>query len=207
MSFIVLDIETTGLNRHADVPLQFAYIQYDDKFILQKSGSFFIKPSLGVWHEDAVAIHGLSKEFLQENGVDPKVAAATIYALCVRNNIVGYNSKGFDGELLTYWLDHMGHPARTIQSHLDIMHEWTKRTGTRQKLTELCKNLSFTEAYLETLTKTIFRDKPTGAHAHDAAYDVTSTFMCHKRLVQAMMADAEKAHLVNAPTADIDPQL
>lgn len=207
MPYLAFDIETTGLNRHSDVPIQFAYIQYDDKFMLQRAGSFYIKPSFGVWGEEAESVHGISREFLAEHGVDPKVAAATVYALCVRNNLVGYNSKGFDWELITYWLDHMGLPARTILSHLDVMTEWQRRVGKRQKLTELCTNLGYNEQYLSTLTQAIFKDKHDPKHPHSADYDTTATFMCHKALVQLMIAEAEKAQRANGPVADVDPQL
>ena len=65
------DTETSGLDPKKNQILQFAYIMTDETFKELKRGKTYVKYEGADedWSMEAQAVHGLTREFLEENGV------------------------------------------------------------------------------------------------------------------------------------------
>lgn len=97
---LCLDIETTGLDKLNDHIIQISYIIYDfDKNETLKEYNKIIKPldEDFVVSDDSFAKHGLSKEFIIENGIDVKYAIQElVYDISNCDAILTYNGNTFD---------------------------------------------------------------------------------------------------------------
>lgn len=191
MIYTCFDIESTSKYPTKADPIQFAAIQFDESFSIIRSSNFFIKPARGIWSTEAESVHGISKFFLAEHGVEPEVAAASIYALFCSSNLVGYNSRSYDWEAISTWMQHLGCPIPPISTHADVMREWQHRLGKRQKLVDLTANLNYPSSFVSALTSRYFTDRDE-TRPHDACYDVMATFLCWKDLQLTLRKEARE---------------
>lgn len=109
--FLAIDCETTGLSKVGDDPsvgyqmVSIALIVSDVKTYSEIESLYLEIKWNGdsIWDDYAYKIHGLSKEYLEENGVDEEEAAAQIVELIMRHfdttkgiTLMGHNVATFD---------------------------------------------------------------------------------------------------------------
>lgn len=99
---ICFDIETTGLNPKEDFIIQLAALKFrkdNNEFIAKKS--WYIKPAHAYTiSPQAEAVHGLSKEFIDKNGVYFKDIADEFISLIKDADYLTYNGNSFDVKFL-----------------------------------------------------------------------------------------------------------
>ncbi|QDK01481.1 DnaQ-like DNA polymerase III subunit [Microbacterium phage LeeroyJenkins] len=82
--YLVWDAETTGIDVHEDRIVQWFMATADAEGNLLDKWQWFINPGIPV-PEEASAVHGLTTEWLQENGQDPKEALNEIRLVFLEN--------------------------------------------------------------------------------------------------------------------------
>lgn len=95
---VVLDCETSGLSAQYDWIIQLSAIKFD-KETLKETDSFnyYIRP-VGKYeiHPDATAVHGLTKEFIEQHGKPISEVGPKFLEFIKDSDIMGYNSNNFD---------------------------------------------------------------------------------------------------------------
>lgn len=96
------DVETTGLNPKEDFIIQLAVCKFEkETFNVVESKAWYIKPAHTYnISEEAQNVHGISKEFLEENGVYIKDIIPEIDAIFKDCDILTYNGNTFDIKFL-----------------------------------------------------------------------------------------------------------
>ncbi len=109
--FLAIDCETSGMNTKGDDPsvnyqmVSIGLIVSDPKTFKEIEKLYLEIKWNGEseWSDFAYKIHGLSKEYLEENGVDEEEAAAQILELIMRHfdttkgiTLCGHNAASFD---------------------------------------------------------------------------------------------------------------
>lgn len=92
------DVETTGLNPKEDFIIQLSLLKLSG-IDLQEIGrrNWFIKPAHGYTiHPDAEKVHGITKEFLEKNGVSIKDIGDDFMSFIKNCDILSYNGNSFD---------------------------------------------------------------------------------------------------------------
>ena len=96
------DVETTGLNAKEDSIIQLAAVRFNKitgEFIDGKK--WYIKPAHAYEISPAAqAVHGLSKEFIEANGVYFKDVAPEFFAMMEDADLLTYNGNSFDIKFL-----------------------------------------------------------------------------------------------------------
>lgn len=82
--YLVFDAETGGIDVHEDRIVQWFMATADKDGNLLDEWQFFINPGVPI-AEEAIAVHGLTNEWLTENGQDPKDAFKEIRLLFLEN--------------------------------------------------------------------------------------------------------------------------
>jgi DNA polymerase III epsilon subunit-like protein len=70
---LVIDVETSGLDPHVHSLLSLGAVVWEDESILDAI-EIFVRESVIVWMPEAVAIHGITPEWVQRNGMSPEEA-------------------------------------------------------------------------------------------------------------------------------------
>lgn len=98
---IAFDVETTGLNPKTDFIVQLSIIVLDRSLTPKKEYSWYINPE-GEYSisPEAFEKHGLTKEFLSQNGIRLKEIADQIIDIFGDNDILTYNGNSFDVNFL-----------------------------------------------------------------------------------------------------------
>lgn len=92
------DVETTGLNPKEDFIIQLSVTKMSgvNLSILDRR-NWYIKPAHAYTiHPDAEKVHGISKEFLEKNGVDIRTIAPDFMAFINDCDVLSYNGNTFD---------------------------------------------------------------------------------------------------------------
>lgn len=110
MNLVCFDTETTGLDVQKDHIIQLSLVKVDtanwsvvdqrDWYILPE-GNFTIPA-------EAEAVHHISKQFLQENGVSMKSIYSDLVTFTNGCDILSYNGNGYDAPILYYNLKRHG---------------------------------------------------------------------------------------------------
>lgn len=82
--YLVFDAETGGISVHEDRIVQWFMATADKDGNLLDELQIFINPGVPI-AEEAIAVHGLSNEWLAENGRDPKEALTEIRLIFLEN--------------------------------------------------------------------------------------------------------------------------
>jgi DNA polymerase-3 subunit epsilon len=96
------DIETTGLNPKEDFIIQLALAKFKkDTYEITEQKKWYIKPA----HQytispSAQAVHGLTKEFIEENGIYFKEIASEFFEIIRDADLLTYNGNSFDVKFL-----------------------------------------------------------------------------------------------------------
>ena len=94
---VCFDVETTGLSQKEDFIIQLSMTKIDRNLNKKESKSWYIKP-IHTYEIKPTAIekHGITKEFLEENGVCIKDIANEIIEFTNNCDILTYNGNSFD---------------------------------------------------------------------------------------------------------------
>lgn len=96
------DVETTGLNPKEDFIIQLAVAKFSkDTYEVIKSKKWYIKPA----HQYTISpqaqeVHGLTKEFIDANGIYFKEIAQEFFELIKDADLLTYNGNSFDIKFL-----------------------------------------------------------------------------------------------------------
>src|SRR3989344_8843941 len=104
-TFLFYDTETSGLNPCFDQIFQFAAIRTDQEFNEKNRYQFFIKLNPDVVpSKEAMTIHGISLEELEQKGISEYEAIRQIHQLVNEPGTIsiGYNTLNFDDEFLRF---------------------------------------------------------------------------------------------------------
>lgn len=99
---VAFDVETTGLNPQKDYIIQLAMIKLDSKTLeVKEQKKCYIKPE-GDYEISPQAFekHGITKEFLKQNGVNLRSVAQKIIDFFDNCDILTYNGNSFDVNFL-----------------------------------------------------------------------------------------------------------
>ena len=98
---VFVDVETTGLNPTQDRILQLSALKVDDDFNEIARWDHYIRP-LGEYNisESAQAVHGLTKEFIENNGESLVDLADDFIEFINGCDVGGYNSNNFDWKFI-----------------------------------------------------------------------------------------------------------
>jgi DNA polymerase III alpha subunit (gram-positive type) len=107
MYYLIVDIETTGLNKLKDTPIQIAWQVLNNKRQKVGKGSYYINPIKPI-SKTVIAITGIAQETLSARGYIDTVAANKYRQLVWKwqpCTLVGHNLIGFDFPILHNWLE------------------------------------------------------------------------------------------------------
>lgn len=145
MRYCILDIETSGFNKSTNAICQIAAIVVDENYNIIDTFDMYIKPYDRVYTKKAFEVHGLSEEFLKENGFKLSFVLEQFSLFVIENNInhyVGHNIRLFDKPFLV--------KALAVQyvnfallldraSYYDTMEmSWFKNGVRKSSLKDLC---------------------------------------------------------------------
>lgn len=164
MYYIVIDIETTGLDKWIDNPIQIAWIILNDRKQEVDGGSFYINstnklPSL------ITRLTGITQEILQKQGYSSSVATHKYMDLIWQYQpatLVGHNIISFDYPILHNWMEKyfegkLKQPP--FVQLIDTMHLASVKFKTRKwlKLEECAKrlNIIFNKEQLHNATEDV----------------------------------------------------
>lgn len=96
-NIVSIDIETTGLDKSKDHIVQLSAVKYTNKWKKVAEFDHYICPK-EPWEmgKEAFEKHGLTKEFIQENGVDLEDIAEEFIDFIEGCDIISYNGNSFD---------------------------------------------------------------------------------------------------------------
>ena len=142
INYIVLDIETTGLDTTKDVPIQLAYESYSlaqlsGIFFPDKKGAFYIKPRARL-SPVITKITGITDSLLEDEGLSSRDAVNNYHSLVWTHWpawLVGYNIVNFDFPIIQNWLSkytpgRFKHPP--LLGVIDVMFLCCKHFGQKK---------------------------------------------------------------------------
>ena len=180
MKLVVLDLETTGLDRNKDQIIQFAGIKIDTETNkIEDSLNLYIQP-IGDWHIDIAAYfkHRITPEFLADKPTLPEVAPQIIDFIG-DNDILTYNGNGFDIPFLKAELNKYGYDIDFMKHKCyDAFLEEKRRHG-----------ITLENTYKKYKGKTM---EEAGLTAHDAFSDIKATYAVFYAQQSEQKYDAEK---------------
>lgn len=100
-NIVAYDVETTGISTQTDKVIQLSAVKFDTDFNIIDTFDHYILPT-GVWHmsEGAFNVHGISEQFLRENGKFLKDIADEFLAFIDGCDLLSYNGNKFDIKML-----------------------------------------------------------------------------------------------------------
>lgn len=169
-NIVCFDVETTGLSDKNDYIIQLAAIKFDrDSFDIIDKRNWYIKPI----HQyeispDAFAAHGLSKEWIDENGDDLREVAPIFLDFIKNCDYLTYNGNSFDIKFIAKDLALCGFelPIENVKCYDSYIYECKKHPRT---LSNMFKNYTGEEL----------------VDAHNAFSDVQATIEVFKHQIQA----------------------
>ena len=174
MSYVVYDLETTGLDRNRCEIVQFAYAKFDENNMLIKAETLYFYHDGMHWDEEVARIsHKLSLDFLKQYKDKFDENIIKMWTVLNGETVIGHNSIDFDGPFAKTWLGKQGLTGLTFAREIDTMVAFrpiTKRA--RIKLVKLGEMIGITEDTIQMIIQLWFGTSD-NMQAHNAAYDVT----------------------------------
>lgn len=219
MLFTILDIETTGF-KYAQRPgmpnddiLEVGYIQVDERLNMLRHGVFYFYQPDFVLNAEAEAVHGLTRDFLEEHQEEFDASLCKLYTLMQQGVIIGKNNIGFDTPFIIDFLSRRGKglPEINVVNQVDlqdiftpIFRRWYKsKTGenTRKlgKLGELMEVIGKSMNEVESEYCRLFPDVKDRCGAHSALFDVYMTYLL---LEYAVKDGLDLTYYAVKPTAE-----
>lgn len=164
---VFVDVETTGLNPQQDRILQLSALKVDDDFNEVGRWNHYIKPS-GQYtiSESAAAVHGLTQEFIEQNGESFAELADSFIEFINGCDVGGYNSNNFDWKFIYNELFR-------INKDLDMNRAFYDVLGMERRL-----NPNHLDAVYKRYTGKTMEEA--GLAAHDSMSDVIATAVIMK---------------------------
>lgn len=185
-NLVCFDVETTGLSQKEDFIIQLSMVKLDEHLQEIDSRNWYIKPVHNYeMKPTAIEKHGITKEFLESNGVNLKDIANEIIEFFDNCDILTYNGNSFDVGFLYKDLKLVG-----------IDFDFSDRTF-------YDAFVLYKQLYPSTL-EAVYK-RYTGKeldNAHNALNDVRATIEVFKHLKQ----DAQKEGIEDLSTGLISPE-
>ena len=110
MIVVGLDLETTGLNKVKDRPIEVCSTLWTTNFSRSLGSTTFLVQSDGVRvSEESIEKTGLTQEMVDTFGVDPVYAYdMAMYFISRAEAIVAFNGRRFDGPMMHAWAKRLG---------------------------------------------------------------------------------------------------
>jgi len=180
----IFDIETSGFDGYRDCVAEVAWVEVDTsdpKWPITNSGHYYVNnPGLKVMPEGAFNVHGLSAQFLKNNGITFEEARVKIFKDLARQNVLGYNIK-FDVRFLTAkFYKTLYEPYFSFDEAIDIMPiaKRVMKVKSGYKLTDALIYFNISNDITDMLTKKYFNYE--SPKAHNAGWDVIATYRLAK---------------------------
>lgn len=166
---VAFDVETTGLSFTNDYIIQLSAVKVDADFNEIDVFNHYIIPSASNWtiSEEAFGKHGLSKEFIIENGEYFANIGTKFLEFIDGCDLLSYNGKGFDVKMLLKDL-------RSVGLSLDISKVFYDAFLLEAKLNPRTLEAVYTRYTGKTIE-----------NAHNALFDVYATIEVFKHQIQA----------------------
>ena len=109
-NIVAYDVETTGISAMTDKVIQLSAVKFDNDFNIIDTFDTYISP-IGVWHmsDGAFKVHGISEEFLRENGRPMKEVGIEFLQFITDCDLLSYNGNKFDIKILVKDLREVGY--------------------------------------------------------------------------------------------------
>jgi DNA polymerase III epsilon subunit-like protein len=110
MKLVCFDTETTGLDVQKEHIIQLSLVKFDtDTWQILDQRNWYILPDVPFTiPAEAEAVHHISKEFLQQNGVSFRSIYDDFMAFTDGCDMLSYNGNGYDAPILYYNLKRLG---------------------------------------------------------------------------------------------------
>ena len=96
-NIVAFDVETTGLDHNVDSIIQLAAVKFDSDFRELDTYCVYVKPENDFTiAEGAFEKHGLTKEFILENGYPSSSVMQQFNEFCKDCDMLSYNGNTFD---------------------------------------------------------------------------------------------------------------
>lgn len=113
MTYVVYDLETTGLNRQSDEITQIAAAYVENGTIVRRFCQF-VRIQGEVPYEVS-KLTGIYKDFLDKEGIPLKQALQNFKSFCGKNILIAHNGKSFDSKFLKKAFEQAGIPFENRQ--------------------------------------------------------------------------------------------
>ena len=176
MSFVVFDIETTGLSSFHNEIIQFAYIMFDSNNQFVKAENLYFYREGMHWDQDlSDRVHHITLDFLKQFEDQFEENLLKMYSVLNRANVSGYNSNSFDCPFVKNWLSKFGLNDFEFGIKQDAMIGLRPRSKrARIKLVKMLELFDLTDEMVAGVSSLWF-DSSKRHSAHDAVYDTTAT--------------------------------
>ena len=188
MSYIVFDVETTGLPKSNNISpkeykkwpyiVQFSWVYVDSKYNKEEK-SFIIKPDNYIIPQESINIHRITNEIANSSGIDIKKALHYFITDCKKTNrLIAHNAR-FDVSVIL---------SSCYRNNISTHFIKKKRiVCTMRCTTKICKIKGRYGSYkypkLEELYIFLFGGKP-NVKLHDALEDARITQLCYEKLTK-----------------------
>lgn len=193
MSYVVYDLEASGLLESVCDLQQCAMLVFDDNHILVRAENLYFYKENMHFSEEAYEVNGLSLEFLSQYKDKFEENIIKMYALLNRAKVAGYNNLDYDDPFVTTWLRRNGMGSFAIGLSRDVMQIYKpiyKRQAIKLvKLIPFVRDngiLNLSEETVDYMTDMWFGAK--GTVAHDARWDVTATALLFQHALRTGLA-------------------
>lgn len=187
----IYDIETSELSIYKAKVLSFGGVQLDidtstKEFKISNPIHIFINnPDLQYLSQENMNVHGLSVQFLRENGISPDDAADKIFKYLHAQNIAGFNNRKFDDPIIESFLYKAFYSLETA-SNTDVSVLYQKIYGGRKpSLAKVAEYFNIDHHLIGAITRKL--QKEVGGlgsiNSHDALYDCVKTALCLVELI------------------------
>jgi DNA polymerase-3 subunit epsilon len=142
MREIVLDTETTGMDpTKGDRMVEIGCIELVNHMPTGKGLQLYINPECEI-PEDAIAVHGITNEFVADKPTFSEVYSEFIDFIGKDSRLVIHNAE-FDMKFINYQLGQVGHPAISWSRVIDTLAMARKKfPGSPANLDALCRRFS-----------------------------------------------------------------
>ena len=188
MSYIVFDVETTGLPKNNNISpkqykkwpyiVQFSWIYVDSKYNKEEK-SFIIKPNNYVIPQESINIHRITNKLANSSGIDIKEVIHYFITDCKKTNMLVAHNAQFDVYVILAACYRNNIPTAFIRNKRIIC--------TMKCTTNICKIKGRYGKYkyprLEELYTFLFGKVP-NVKLHNALEDARITQICYEKLTR-----------------------
>lgn len=180
MSYIVYDLEASGLSESICDIQQCSILVFDDDHTLIRAENLYFYKKNMHFSQEAYEINHISLEFLEQYEDMFEENIVKMYALLNRARVVGYNNLEYDDPFVTTWLRRNGMSSFAIGASRDVMQIFKpiyKRSAIALvKLIPFVAEhgiLDLSDEIVGSVASMWFGEDANGAH--DARWDATAT--------------------------------